>query len=74
MPRATLIIALAGFVCAGWKSSVEDSGAFIAPWSVAQRWRRKENRPLAEDVCAENNFSYFGYDVAPLPQADTPDF
>jgi hypothetical protein len=31
-------------------------------------------RQWIEDICAENNAGYFGYDVAPSPQADRPDF
>ncbi len=54
--------------------TVEDPGAFTTKWSAVQRFRREEKRPLLEDVCAENNFAYFDYDVAPLPQAKTPDF
>jgi hypothetical protein len=33
------------------------------PWSAVQRWR-KTDRILAEEVCAENNFSYFNFEVA----------
>jgi hypothetical protein len=29
---------------------------------------------LAEDICAENNFAFFDYSVAPLPHADKADF
>jgi hypothetical protein len=29
---------------------------------------------LIEEHCEPNNAFYFGYDVAPLPHADTPDF
>ena len=50
--------------------TVEDPGTFTTPWSAVQRFRRVDQRPLEEDVCAENNLSYFGYDVAPLPQAN----
>src|SRR5262249_986997 len=54
--------------------TVEDPGTFTMKWSAVQRFRREEQRPLLEDVCAENNFAYFDYAVAPLPQADKPDF
>jgi hypothetical protein len=54
--------------------TVDDPGAFNMPWSAVQTWRRVENTPLIEDVCEPNNVWYFGYDVAPLPQADKPDF
>ena len=30
--------------------------------------------PMREQVCAENNDKFFGYDVDPIPQADKPDF
>jgi hypothetical protein len=29
---------------------------------------------LIEDLCEPNNESYFGYEVAPLPIDNTPDF
>jgi hypothetical protein len=53
---------------------VEDPGAFTTPWNAIQRYRRTEDGPMAEKVCAENNDSYFNYDVVPLPHADKPDF
>ena len=52
---------------------VDDPGAFTTPWSAVQRFRRVP-REFTEDVCAENNGNYFGYDVTPLPHADKPDF
>ncbi|HUK08036.1 MAG TPA: hypothetical protein VLX09_09240, partial [Stellaceae bacterium] len=53
---------------------VEDPGAFTTPWNAIQRYRRVEDGPMSEMVCAENNTGYFSYDVVPLPQADKPDF
>jgi hypothetical protein len=53
--------------------TVDDPGAFNMPWSAVQTWRRVRV-PMIEDVCEPNNIFYFGYDVAPLPQADKPDF
>ena len=53
---------------------VEDPGAFTTPWTAIRRFRRIESRPLQEVVCAENNESYFGFDVDPLPTDSTPDF
>jgi hypothetical protein len=53
---------------------VEDPGAFNMPWSAVQRWRRRENQPIVELICAENNSSYFNYDVTPIPTANKPDF
>jgi hypothetical protein len=47
---------------------VEDPGAYNAPWNAIQRYRRVENEPMPEMVCAENNTGYFGYDVVPIPQ------
>jgi hypothetical protein len=54
--------------------TVEDPGTFTTAWSAVQRFKRVDQRPLEEDVCAENNFAFFDYNVAPLPQAKTPDF
>jgi len=53
--------------------SVEDPGAFTTPWSAMQRFRRVP-REWTEDICAENNFDFLQYEVAPLPQAAKPDF
>jgi hypothetical protein len=54
--------------------TVTDPGAFNMPWSALQRWRRLTDRPMAEDICAENNVDDFGYDDYPIPQAAKPDF
>ena len=54
--------------------TVEDRGAFTTKWSAVQRFRREEGRPLLEDVCAENNYAFFDYNVAPLPHDDKPVF
>jgi hypothetical protein len=48
--------------------------AFNMPWTAIQRYRRTEDSPMPEMVCAENNTGYFDYDVVPLLQADKPDF
>jgi hypothetical protein len=54
---------------------VDDPDAFNQPWSARQRFRRVADRgPLIEEPCAENNFTYFGFDVLPIPTADRPDF
>jgi len=53
---------------------VNDPGAFNMPWSAVQRWRRREDRPMIELVCAENPNNYFNFDMAPLPTAAKPDF
>jgi hypothetical protein len=54
--------------------TVTDPGAFNMPWSALQRWRRLEDRPMRENLCAENNLDPFGYDDYPVPQAAKPDF
>jgi hypothetical protein len=53
--------------------TVEDTGTFTCRRRLANA-SAEDNRPYVEDICAENNFSYFGYDVAPLPQTAKPDF
>jgi hypothetical protein len=53
---------------------VEDPGAFNMPWNAIQRYRRTEDSPMPEMVCAENNVGYFSYDVTPIPNAGMPDF
>ncbi len=53
---------------------VEDPGAFTMPWSAMQRYRRVEQGPLREAVCAENNANFFTYEIEPIPHADKPDF
>jgi hypothetical protein len=53
---------------------VDDPGAFNMPWRAVQEWRRLEKTPFIEDLCEPNNDFFFGYNVAPLPHADQPDF
>jgi hypothetical protein len=53
---------------------VEDPGAFTAPWYAMQRYRRIEDGPLVERVCAENPTNYFNLDMDPVPTAGKPDF
>lgn len=56
---------------------VEDEGAFTMPWNARQRYRRdqrKEEVPLHEMVCAENNEDHFNQGLVPIPQADRVDF
>jgi hypothetical protein len=53
---------------------VEDPGAFTMPWNAIQRYRRVEQGPMMELVCAENNGDHFHHDLDPMPQADKPDF
>jgi hypothetical protein len=53
---------------------VEDPGAFTMPWTAIQRYRRAEQGPMGEAVCAENNDQFFNYDVGPIPTAHKSDF
>jgi hypothetical protein len=53
---------------------VEDAGAFTTPWTAVQRYRRMENGPMPETVCAENNGDHFDQGFGPLPAADKLDF
>jgi len=56
---------------------VEDPGAFTMPWNAVTRYKRDERKdevPLHEMLCAENNVDYFAQDLVPIPQADKPDF
>ncbi|HYM18489.1 MAG TPA: hypothetical protein VEU06_08000 [Micropepsaceae bacterium] len=54
--------------------TVDDPDTFNMSWSGIQHWRRVEPGPLSEEICAENNTSYFSHDVAPIPVAVRPDF
>jgi len=53
---------------------VEDPGAFTTPWTGLQHYRRAEQGPLIENVCAENNNRLFGKNAEPIPTAARPDF
>ena len=53
------------------KIQVEDPDTFNKPWSAEQRYRRVEEGPLNEVICAENNFGLFDW---PIPTAKQPDF
>ena len=48
--------------------------SFTTPWSAIQRFRRVQSDPWEEAICAENNINPFTFAVAPIPQADKPDF
>jgi hypothetical protein len=48
----------------------DDPDSFNAPWRVVQRYDRVE-RPMPEEVCAENNGHLFDYH---MPTANEPDF
>jgi hypothetical protein len=56
---------------------VEDPGAFTMPWNAGQHYRRdqrKEEVPLHEMVCAENNEDHFNQGLVPIPHADKVEF
>jgi hypothetical protein len=53
---------------------VEDPGAFTMAWNARQHYQRSNNGPQTESSCAENNASWFGYDIDPIPEAAKPDF
>lgn len=50
--------------------AVDDPDTFYRPWRTYQRYQRGQ-RPLVEDICAENNTNLFDYHI---PVADKPDF
>jgi hypothetical protein len=44
--------------------TVTDPGAFNMPGPLC--WRRLTERPMVENLCAENNVDFFGYDDYPI--------
>ncbi len=54
--------------------TVDDPGAFTTPWSAVQRWRRREEGPIIELICAENHTDFFHNESAPIPEAAKGDF
>ena len=56
------------------KVHVEDPGAFTMPWNAVQLYRRMDNGPMVETVCAENNGDHFDHDIGAIPTAERPDF
>lgn len=54
--------------------TVEDPGAYNMAWSAVQRWRKRDDRPITEYICAEDTSNYLNFDFAPLPEAKRPDF
>jgi hypothetical protein len=54
--------------------TVDDPGAFNMAWSAVQLYRLQHRGDWDEDICAENNDSYFSYEMTPMPQANKPDF
>lgn len=55
-------------------ATVEDPGAFTTTWRAVQKYRRVSQGPMIENNCAENNASFFGLDVEPIPTATRADF
>lgn len=55
-------------------ATVEDPGAFTTTWRAVQKYRRVDQGPMIENNCAENNASFFGLDVEPIPTAAKADF
>jgi hypothetical protein len=54
--------------------NVEDPGAFTVPWNAIQQWERENVGPHKENLCEPANEFFYGYDVAPLPKDESPDF
>ena len=54
--------------------TVDDPGAFTRKWSARQSYHFRYQGAWDEAVCAENNNTYFGFDVAPVPEAKQADF
>jgi len=52
---------------------VDDPGAFTTKWTARQRWVRNQE-PLEEVHCNENNQDIFNIYPMPSPKADKPDF
>jgi hypothetical protein len=48
-------------------------GAALVPAKAADGTRGKIP-DLMMIICAENNYAFFDYGVAPLPRSDKPDF
>ena len=55
-------------------ATVDDPGAFTTTWRAVQKYRRVSQGPMIENNCAENNASFFGLDVEPIPTATKADF
>jgi hypothetical protein len=57
--------------------TVDDPGTFNKPWSGTAQWRKVNQGPMIDSVCAENNLNdelFFHTEEYPMPQAKTPDF
>ena len=57
--------------------TVDDPGTFNQPWSGTVTWRKVDQGPMLETICAENNVAFeefFGTKEYPMPEAGRPDF
>jgi hypothetical protein len=55
--------------------TVEDPGAFNAPWSATRSRQRVSRGPQdGNDSCAEDHNNYFNLDIEQVPMAAKPDF
>jgi len=54
--------------------TVEDPGAFNAPWTGTRNRQRVQRGPLEENICAEDTANFFDHEIEPLPTAERPDF
>jgi hypothetical protein len=57
--------------------TVDDPRTFNAPWSGTAEWRKVNQGPMLESICAENNGAfekYFGLMEYPMPEAKAADF
>ena len=54
--------------------TVEDPGAFNSTWYAQATYRRQRHEPIAEIVCAENNYDILTRAEFPIPKDETPDF
>lgn len=52
-------------------ATIDDPDTFNQPWKAMRVYRRGGDRPLVENICAENNSNLFDYGT---PTAKTPDF
>jgi hypothetical protein len=52
---------------------VEDPDTFNQPWSAIQRYRKVQQGPMDEQVCAENTTDLGLFDIS-IPQSKRPDF
>src|SRR4030088_3057834 len=51
---------------------VEDPGPFTTSWNAIQRYRRMDQGPMVEVVCAENNGDHFHQEIGSIPTAEKP--